>query len=44
MNPLLFIASITSSHRIRKYCAIKRNKQWNRKWAKEKASVVAETV
>ena len=43
MNPLLFIANITSSRQIRKFCAIQRNKQLNRKWAKEKAVVVATT-
>lgn len=40
MNPLLTIAKITHNHKIRKYCAIQRNKQLNRKWAKEKAATV----
>jgi hypothetical protein len=43
MNPLLFVASITSNHKIIKYCAIQRNKQLNRKWAKEKANAVTLT-
>lgn len=42
MNALLEIAKITNSRKIKKWCAIKRNKQWNRKWAKEK--ITAATV
>lgn len=36
MNPLLFIASITNSWKIKKWCAIKRYRQHEAKWAKEK--------
>lgn len=42
MNALLGIAKITNIRKIRKICAIQRNKQLNRKWEKEK--ITAETV
>jgi hypothetical protein len=42
MNPLLFIAKITSNEKIREWCAIKRYRQYEAKWAKEK--ITAATV
>jgi len=43
MNALLGIAKITNNHKIKKWCAIKRYRQYEAKWEKEKASVIAET-
>lgn len=40
MNALLGIAKITHNRKIRKYCAIQRNKQLNKKWAKEKTTTL----
>jgi hypothetical protein len=40
MNPLLGIAKITSNRKIRKFCAIQRSKQLNKKWANEKTTTV----
>jgi hypothetical protein len=38
MNPLLFIAKITKFYRLRRWLAVKRYKQWQAHWAKEKAT------
>jgi hypothetical protein len=40
MNPLLFIAKITSNEKVFKWCAIKRYRQYEAKWAKEKTTTV----
>jgi hypothetical protein len=40
MNALLGIAKITHNRKIRIMCAVQRNKQLNKKWAKEKATTV----
>lgn len=44
MNALLGIAKITNIRKIRKICAIQRNKQLNRKWAKEKSHTANVTL
>lgn len=40
MNALLGIAKITSNRKIKKWCAIKRYRQYEAKWAKEKQPLV----
>lgn len=40
MNALLFVASITSNQKVREWCAIKRYRQYEAKWAKEKQPLV----
>jgi len=44
MNALLGIAKITSNRKIKKWCAIKRYRQWEAKWAKEKAAIPVAAV
>jgi hypothetical protein len=40
MNALLGIAKITSNRKIKKWCAIKRYRQYEAKWAKERPPLV----
>lgn len=44
MNPLLVIAKITSNLKIKKWCAIKRYRQYEKKWAKEKSHTANVTL
>jgi hypothetical protein len=44
MNALLGIAKITRSRRILKWCAIKRHKQYQARWAKEKSHTANVTL
>lgn len=44
MNALLGIAKITNNRKIKKWCAIKRYRQYEAKWAKEKSHTANVTI